>query len=226
MEISICAATPLELAPVQAMTASLTAKGHQVRYCITGVGMLQSCFYIQQHIFEYHPQLLLQVGIAGCFDQQIPLGSVVAIEKEYLGSLGVEQYNRTAAEDNRQWDDIFDLGLQAPTEGPFTEKALINPSINKWAWLSELNVPVASAVTIDEITTRPRRIRTLTDHYHPAVESMEGAALHFNGLMHKIPFLQLRGVSNYVGERDKSKWQIGPALKAVTSLALQCLERL
>ena len=41
---------------------------------------------------------------------------------------------------------------------------------------------------------------------------MEGAALHYVCLCEKIPFLQLRCVSNYVGERDKSKWEMTEAI--------------
>jgi futalosine hydrolase len=41
---------------------------------------------------------------------------------------------------------------------------------------------------------------------------MEGAALHYVALCEKIPFLQLRAVSNYVGERDKNKWALREAI--------------
>ena len=34
---------------------------------------------------------------------------------------------------------------------------------------------------------------------------MEGAALHYACIMEHIPFIQLRAVSNFVGERDKNK---------------------
>ena len=41
---------------------------------------------------------------------------------------------------------------------------------------------------------------------------MEGAALHYVCLMENIPFLQLRAVSNFVGERNKANWEIGEAI--------------
>jgi futalosine hydrolase len=44
---------------------------------------------------------------------------------------------------------------------------------------------------------------------------MEGAALHLVCLENKIPFLQIRGISNWVGERDKSQWKIPEAAEAV-----------
>lgn len=54
------------------------------------------------------------------------------------------------------------------------------------------------------------------------IESMEGAALHYVALMESVPFLQIRAVSNYIGERDKSKWLLQ---KAIGNLNQQ-LERL
>lgn len=228
MQISICAATRLELAPLRAMieaSASFPgAERHQIRYFTTGIGMLQSTFYIQQHIQAIQPQLLIQIGIAGCFDKQVPLATPVLVEKEYLGNTGVNQ----SSTQGPQWQDIFDLELQDASDAPFTHKALENPwlKINTWPWLTGQNITRGAAITIEEITTDPLRIQALTSHYQPLLESMEGAALHFNGLMHQLPFLQIRGISNYIGERDKSKWQIGPALQAVSALSYQWLTAL
>jgi futalosine hydrolase len=47
---------------------------------------------------------------------------------------------------------------------------------------------------------------------------MEGAALHMVCLENKIPFLQIRGISNWIGERDKSKWKIAEASEAVADV--------
>ena len=41
---------------------------------------------------------------------------------------------------------------------------------------------------------------------------MEGAALHYVCLMEKIPFLQIRSISNYVGERNKRNWNMKEAI--------------
>jgi futalosine hydrolase len=42
---------------------------------------------------------------------------------------------------------------------------------------------------------------------------MEGAALHYVCLQENIPFLQIRSISNRVGERDKAKWEFKEAIK-------------
>lgn len=224
MKISIFAATELELAPLQKQenNALFSQTGHQVQFCTTGVGMLQSSFHIHRHLYNYQPDFLLQIGIAGCFDSKLALGTVVAVQREYLGSLGVNEGH---------WRDIFDLGLQGESDAPFYQKALINSHIEDWNWLQKAGIITGGSITVDEITTDLARIEDLKQVYAapagvqslPMLESMEGASLHFIGLQYQLPFLQLRGVSNYIGQRDKSKWQIGPALNAVTAAALKVI---
>ena len=51
--------------------------------------------------------------------------------------------------------------------------------------------------------------------YKADIESMEGSAFHYVCMMRKIPFIQIRGISNIVGERNKSKWKIKEAIDAI-----------
>jgi futalosine hydrolase len=53
---------------------------------------------------------------------------------------------------------------------------------------------------------------------------MEGAAFHFACLQEKIPFLQLRCISNYVEVRDKSKWNIPLAVKNLNQVLVEVVE--
>jgi len=55
---------------------------------------------------------------------------------------------------------------------------------------------------------------------------MEGAAFHYMGRDLHIPFIQLRAVSNYVGERDKSKWKMRDAIYNLNETLLQYLDAL
>ena len=51
----------------------------------------------------------------------------------------------------------------------------------------------------------------------PSIESMEGAYVHYVCIKENIPFIHLRAISNYVGERDKSQWQIKLAINNLHS---------
>lgn len=55
---------------------------------------------------------------------------------------------------------------------------------------------------------------------------MEGAALHYTCLLENIPFMQVRAISNYVGERDKSKWKMKEAIRNLNDSIIKIIEEL
>jgi futalosine hydrolase len=55
---------------------------------------------------------------------------------------------------------------------------------------------------------------------------MEGAAFHYVCLLERINFLQLRAISNRVGERDKSKWKLKESIENLNKELLNIIENL
>ena len=92
---------------------------------------------------------------------------------------------------------------------PFTNGSLPNENIDKLNVLLLLKI---TGVTINEITTDKGRIDALTTKYGAITESMEGASLHYVCRHFDVPFIQVRSISNYVGERDKNKWKMKEAI--------------
>jgi len=92
-----------------------------------GVGMLANAVSLTKLMYEEKPDLLIQVGIAGCFDRNIALGNVVVIKEETLGNTGVEE--------DGKWKDIFDLKLEKPGYPPFEKKRLPNHHLGKYNYL-------------------------------------------------------------------------------------------
>jgi futalosine hydrolase len=193
--ILIVAATKMEIAPSLPV---LKKKGIPV--AITGIGAAPSVYNMLKAIVQYQPSMLIQAGIAGCFDRKYPLGEVLVVKEERFADLGVEEH--------KQWKSVFDMGFIAPGQKPFTNGSLIN-SHKKIQGITGMEA--VAGVTVNEVTTNKNRIRLLKSQ-GAVVESMEGAALHYVALMEKIPFLQIRAISNYVGERDKSKWNFKDAI--------------
>ncbi len=180
-----------------------------------GVGMLSSAVSLTKLIFEEKPDLIIQAGIAGTFDNSMNLGKVLVVNEEMLGDMGVEEENK--------WKDIFDMKLEKSSYHPFEKRVLPNPFLEKY---NLLKLPEVSSVTVNEITTRPERIQQIIKKYDPVIESMEGAALHYVGRSMSTPFIQMRAVSNYIGERDKSKWKMKEALANLNQALLKYVERL
>lgn len=212
MYILLVAATKLEIQPTidYLQKHSFRCQGNDIDVLITGVGSISTTYLLMESINGKRPLYMLQAGIAGSFLDTHPLGSVTLISEEILGDAGVEE--------NNSFKDVFDMGLQKESTGPYTGRSLVNPYTHDWA---KYNLPFVKGLTINEISTSQSRIQQLQQKYSPAVESMEGAAFHYTGIMESIPFMQIRGISNYVGERDKSKWEMQ---EAIDTLNIQLVE--
>jgi futalosine hydrolase len=207
MHLLLCSATPFEIQPT--IDFIKREKLLNVEILITGVGLVAATYSITQAILRKKPQFILQAGVAGCLDEHLPLTKIVVVENEMTGDVGVLQQGH--------FHSLFDLGLLGQNDPPWTNGKLTN---NVEA-LKSAGLTMVDGVTVNEITTSPERIR----HYRELgarIESMEGAALHYVALREKIPFLQIRSLSNFVGERDKGRWMMK---EAINSLNLE-LERL
>jgi futalosine hydrolase len=199
MEVLLCAATRFEIDPTIQYLASQNIKNIDI--LVTGVGLIAATYHITKAVYQKRPQLILQAGIAGALDNNLKLGSVVIIESETVGDLGVMEQG--------SFRSLFDMEFVQENDRPWTNARLLNAS----GILDEILLPKVKGVSINEITTLPSRIEHYKDALGASVESMEGAALHYVGLMENIPFLQVRSLSNFVGERDKSKWHIKEAIE-------------
>jgi futalosine hydrolase len=192
-----------------------TNKRFSVGFHESGIGLLASSVSLMKMFVQETPSLIIQVGIAGCFDKKVPLGKVFAVKDDFAGDIGVME--------NKNWKDLFDLKLDKPNDAPYEKKSLPNP------WLSQYNLlklPTKKGVTVNTISTDKNKIDLYSGRYKATLESMEGAALHYMGRDLNIPFIQIRAVSNYVGERNKAKWNMQEAIYNLNETLLQYLDAL
>lgn len=210
MKILVTAATSFEIQPT--INAFANSK---VQFQVTGIGMLATAVSLTKLVLHEKPDIVIQAGIAGCFNPNLPLGKVLVINSETIGDLGVQE--------NDTWQDVFDLKLVDTNCVPFTNKQIANPYL---AQLNTLALEEVSAITVNEISTNQQRISQLQAKYNPIIESMEGAALHYVCTDLQVPFIQLRSISNYIGERDKTKWQMQQAISNLNETLITMLHQL
>jgi futalosine hydrolase len=191
------------------------SKKFSVGFHESGIGMLAASVSLMKMFTQETPTLIIQVGIAGCFDKKIPLGKVFAVKDDFAGDMGVME--------NKVWKDLFDMKLDKPNDPPYEKKSLPNPWLNQF---NLLQLPTKKAVTVNTITTEKSKVELYGGKYKAVLESMEGASLHYIGRDLTAPFIQLRAVSNYVGERDKSKWKMQEAIYNLNETLLQYLDAL
>ncbi len=218
MKVVITAATTGEWMPAFLNINPLytsESKRFKVVFHQSGVGMLATAVSLMQLVMEEKPDLIIQVGIAGTFDTKMNLGKVIAVNEETLGDMGVQE--------DGKWKDIFELKLEKSSYPPYERRKLPNPLLTQY---NLLKLPVVSGITVNQISTDEKRIEQLIKKYNPTIESMEGAALHYVCREMNIHFLQIRGVSNFIGERDKTKWQIKLAIDNLNETLLKQITQL
>jgi len=63
----------------------------------------------------------------------------------------------------------------------------------------------------------------LYERFGALCESMEGAAAAHVCALHEVPFLEVRGISNLVENRNRAKWRIAEAAGAAQRVALKLI---
>jgi futalosine hydrolase len=214
MTITIVAATELEIAPAasQIPEMALGARGLDIRFLYTGVGILESTYVLAKRFSIEKPDLAIQAGIAGSFLPAYPPGTVLAVSAEVVGDIGVDE------EDG--FKNIFDMGFADPQALPYKSGMLENPHHEI---LARTALRTVRGLTVNEISTDPVKMLRMMEKYHPVVESMEGAPFHYVCLDLSIPFVQIRSVSNFTGERDTSKWDFRGSIEKLNDALIRLI---
>jgi futalosine hydrolase len=195
--ILVVAATAIEIKPFLQHLKEGKITGKNIDVLISGIGLTASTYHIAKQIQLKKYQLVIQAGVAGCFDTSIPLGTVLAVKKETIADQSVVELNRLKT--------LFDLKLVPQDQHPYKKGWLINP----WnALLKKTKLKSVTGISVNQISTSKQIIRFYREQFSPVTESMEGAALHYVCLLENVPFIQLRSISNYIGERNKKKWDM------------------
>lgn len=167
---------------------------------ITGVGAPSAMYHLQKRLQQIDYDLVIQAGIAGAFSTETILGETVIVKQDTFGDIGMEE--------KKFFKTVFQSGFADENEFPYEQGWLVNK--NKMIY--ELNLRKVKAVTINKVTDDDFQKDQLINLFNPVIETMEGAALHYVCLQENVPFIQLRSISNYVGERDKTKWKMKDAI--------------
>ncbi len=189
-------------------------QGVTAEFHLTGIGSAQACHRVTSEILKGiikgEPyDCVVNIGIAGSYNLvEFPIGSAALISQEHFGDLGFET--------ETGFKDLFQYGILGENDFPYTNGALKRPEL-PFDGLRKIleGFKEGIGVTVQTVTGDPDKVEALNDKYKPHIESMEGAAVYYAALLENIPVFEVRSVSNAVGERDKTKWDIPAALNAL-----------
>ncbi len=224
MRILVVAATSFEIRPFASRLPLISHESDilsthlhnnaTVDILVTGVGMMLTAWHLGKLLAGKKYDVALNAGIAGAFSQEIKIGTVVNVTEDCISELG--------AEDGKDFLTIFDLGLMDSDQPPYQSGRLINSSLVKSETLKAL--PIVGGSTVN--TIHEKRTGGQADGRNIDIESMEGAAFLFACLSEKIPCAQIRSISNYIEERDKSRWNVKLALDNLNKSLLEIIREI
>lgn len=202
MHILLVSATRFEIEPILLLLEKeqYYLNGHTIDILITGVGQVNTTYFLTVSLNSKKPDLVIQAGIAGSFTNALSLGQTILITQDTFGDVGMEE--------KQKFTTIFDAGFADKDDFPFTNGWLMNTT----KLFDHSVLETVKAITVNLVSDSLFQRQQLMDHFAPEIESMEGATFHYVCLQQKVPFIQIRSISNAVGERDKSKWQIKDAI--------------
>src|SRR3546814_337409 len=189
-------------------------KRDEVDLLVTGVGCVPTVYRLTQALAEGSYDLIVNVGVAGGFGRDLPVGTVVQVGSDCFADLG--------AEDGDAFLDVFRLGLADPDEAPFREGRLQNN-------FQVTGLPVVRGITVNTAHGNQERIERTRSLFPAEVESMEGAGFFYVCMNRGQRCLQVRGISNFVERRCRENWDIPLAVKnlnaALPGVLDECLRK-
>ncbi len=206
MQILLVAATELEIAP-------FLKERPAADFLIAGVGCPATVYHLTKRLQQIDYDLVIQAGIAGSFDNDLNLGDVVLASEDNFCDIGISE--------KATFHTIFERGLADEHSFPFVHGKLMADEI-----INRIGIKKVKAVTVNTITDNESLIRLLVSKFNPQIETMEGAAVHYVCLNEHVPFIQLRSISNYVGERNKEKWKMNEAINNLNEALLKLTDEL
>jgi len=157
---------------------------------ISGIGMINACFELTNYLKNNNPDLIINIGVAGAFNKDIPLGHVFEVSKDCFSEIGVQDKNRFL--------NLNEIGFDV---------------ITNFNYQKETKLVQARGITVNTVHGEKKTINEVFNRLKPDVESMEGAAFMMVSQKFNIRFIQIRSISNYVEERNRENWNLDLAIR-------------
>lgn len=169
-------------------------------------------------------RIVVGFGIGGAFPGSgLSVGDVAVADREIYGDEGsLTPAGWISCEDIRIPLAEVD-GQRFFNEFPVTGGVASPPPSSTYA---DFRVASGPFVTVSACSGTDERAAELERRHGAICESMEGAAYAHVATLHGIPWMEVRGISNIVENRDPSRWDIGTAAANAAAVVSEILAAL
>lgn len=179
--------------------------------CCGGVGKVNAAMATQLFIDLYHPDLIVNIGVAGCFEN-VPIGTLVLADRfmqHDVDTSGVGDPVGLVSTVNRTDFPTDDL-----------DRAMAAMDKTGYAYL------VGSVATGEWFAQAGQRAQWIAETFHPLLIEMEGGAAAQVCYRNGVPFMALKSVSDCVMEHHDSYFSFPEAMKRLNKVAMAFVDKL
>jgi futalosine hydrolase len=186
----------------------------------SGIGKTNAAYGATLVLENFRPNLILLIGCGGAYRRSglIP-GDLAIASEEIFGDEGVIT--------PRGWRSTKYLKLPLLRKGKQSfynkfpiDRKIVNKAIKI---LQGFIFKTGPFVTISETTGTQEKADEMEKRFRGICENMEGAAVAQLCTLYNIPFLEIRGISNVVKQRNKKEWKLSTAARVSQEAAREII---
>ncbi len=186
--------------------------GTEVILINSGIGKVNAAQAATCIIERFPLKVIINIGVAGAYQSSgLRAGDIAIASREILGDEGVS--------DSKGWRSLKKINIPVLRRGNkeyYNEFPLENSLFKKSVRLitpelihpSHPQVKSGPFVTLSAVSGSRARAGELEKRFHALCENMEGAAIAQVCASYNVTFLEVRGISNSAGVRDKRRWNL------------------
>ncbi len=160
-----------------------------------GVGKIEATLALTRRLSAGLPEVVVGFGVSGVFEGQgLEVGDVCVVTEESLADEGLVT--------TEGFEDLVQLKLAS------TVRWNADPEWTARVAAALGDVPRVRGTTVSTISGTDALAHAYRDRVDAALESMEGAAVARVCQAFGVPWVQVRAISNRVGDRERGGWDL------------------
>ncbi len=179
----------------------------------TGIGKVNAAVSAACILERFPVENVINLGVGGAYPGAgLERGDIAVATREIYGDEGVITSRGHEGMETIGIPLLQKDGRRYFNEFPVSASLLLAPSLKLdtalLAGRVNFRMKAGSFVTVSAATGTRKRAGELQRRFKPVCENMEGAAIAQVCAIYGIPMLEIRGISNIVGIRDKRRWNL------------------
>ena len=179
--------------------------------CCGGVGKVNAAMSTQLFIDLYHPARIVNVGVAGCFED-VPIGTLVLADR----------FMQHDVDTSAVGDPVGLVSTVNRMDFPAAEPERARAAMDRTGYPYR----VGSVATGEWFAVRGQRAQWIADTFHPLVIEMESGAAAQVCYRNQVPFMALKSVSDCLTSKHDYNFNFPTAMRDLNAAVMALVDHL